>query len=142
MGIISDDYDLIDFFGVQGEAVIRPQGAMLNEMQSLSEEKEGRERKRSRFVDKYHLSGSCFISERGVVKSLMGKKQKDLQGCSLCVCSSTVHLPLQKNKSMAMNLLKKLWSRVSITGNSIERVAAYFTEALSAKFKQINSSFF
>ncbi|GLJ39888.1 hypothetical protein SUGI_0815760 [Cryptomeria japonica] len=170
MAIISDDYDLIEFFGVQGEAMIRPQGAMLNKMQSSSEGKEGRERKRFKFVDKYHLQGSCFISEE-VSNSLLsrektsraihyqeeqnqnvlkkrdeiidGKKAEGSPGlqlvCLLLNCASAI---AEKNKSLAMNLLNKLWSRVSISGNSIERVAAYFTEALSAKFKQINPSFF
>lgn len=161
MTIISDDYDLIELFGAQGEAMRRPQGATLNEMQSSSEEQECRERKRFKLVDNCHLSGNCFTSEE-VCKSLMSRKKsnraihnqvdqnqnivqhqqkkriseifdgKEAEGsrglqlvCLLLNCASAI---AEKDKSLAINLLTKLWSRVNISGNSTERVAAYFTE--------------
>ncbi|KAH9315771.1 hypothetical protein KI387_024398, partial [Taxus chinensis] len=52
--------------------------------------------------------------------------------CLLLNCASAM---AENNKILPENLLRKLYSKVTINGNSIERVAAHFAEALSAKME-------
>ncbi|GLJ39892.1 hypothetical protein SUGI_0815800 [Cryptomeria japonica] len=169
MALISDGYELIDYFQRGGEPIARLQISRpkrpfleLNESGSSpsSSEQDWREGKKSKHVKalrgdeenfyENYRAPNLFVPTTKDKRDLLVKQSRNLVQqkkkvvkeaerspglqliCLLLNCASSI---AENKKDMAENLLRRLYSRVSKSGNSIERVAAHFAEALSAKLK-------